>query len=441
MNVYIETYGCQMNKLDSEYVQAILEGEGFDIVPDKSCADVILLNTCGVRENAEIRIHGRIGELSALKRQRPQILFGIIGCMAQRLGNSLISDVVRLIAGPDSYRNLPEMVRRAVGTDYNLSLQNAAAEPAVDTNLGGAETYENIEPVRKDGFSAWVAVMRGCNNFCSYCIVPYTRGRERSIPVNRILSEIERLRQNGRREVTLLGQNVNSYCDGDVDFAGLLDRAADTGIGWIRFLTSNPKDLTVDILKVMAGRENVCSHLHLPLQSGSDSILAAMNRGYTTGEYMSLIEQARDIVEGISITTDMMFGFPGETDRDFKDSLSVMETVRYDYAFLYRYSERAGTKASSMDGSVPEHIRKERLKEAIELQKAITQERHTEQVGTTHKVLIKGLSKDGKGWFGFSEKSIPVVVTGSGDGVLAGSFVKAHITGTTGASLLGNHEL
>jgi len=333
------------------------------------------------------------------------------------------------------------MVRRAVGTDYNLSHQNAVAESVVDTGLGGAETYENIEPVRKDGFSAWVAVMRGCNNFCSYCIVPYTRGRERSIPVNRILSEIERLKENGFREITMLGQNVNSYRDGDVDFAGLLDRAADTGIGWIRFLTSNPRDLTGEILDVMARRENVCSHLHLPLQSGSDSILAAMNRGYTTGEYLSLIEQARDIVDGISITTDMIFGFPGETDRDFKDSLSVMETVRYDYAFLYRYSERAGTKASRLKDSVPEQIRKERLKEAIELQKAITQERHTEQVGTTHKVLIKGLSKDGKGWFGFSEKSIPVVVTENGDGAFAGSFVKAHITGTTGASLLGNYEL
>ena len=446
LNVYIETYGCQMNKLDSEYVQAILEGEGFVIVPDMSDADVILLNTCGVRENAEIRIHGRIGELSALKRQRPQILFGIIGCMAQRLGSSLISDVVRIVAGPDSYRNLPEMVRRAASNKFKIQnskfkIQNSYSEPVVDTRLGGAETYENIEPVRKDGFSAWVAVMRGCNNFCSYCVVPYTRGRERSIPVNRILSEIERLKENGFREITLLGQNVNSYRDGDVDFAGLLDRTADTSIGWIRFLTSNPRDLTGEILEVMARRENVCSHLHLPLQSGSDSILAAMNRGYTAGEYLSLIEQARSIVDGISITTDMIFGFPGETDRDFMDSLSVMETVRYDYAFLYRYSERKGTKASSLKDSVPEHIRKERLKEAIELQKAITQERHTEQVGTTHKVLIKGLSKDGKGWFGFSEKSIPVVVIGNGDGALAGSFVKAHITGTTGASLLGNYEL
>ena len=430
-----------MNKLDSEYVQAILEGEGFVIVPDMSDADVILLNTCGVRENAEIRIHGRIGELSALKRQRPEILFGIIGCMAQRLGSSLISDVVRIVAGPDSYRNLPETVRRAASDKFKIQNSKFKIQNSVDIRLGGVETYDNIEPARKETFSAWVAVMRGCNNFCSYCIVPYTRGRERSIPVNRILSEIERLKENGFREITLLGQNVNSYRDGDVDFAGLLDRAADTGIGWIRFLTSNPRDLTVDILKVIAGRENVCSHLHLPLQSGSDSILKAMNRGYTAGEYLNLIEQARSIVDGISITTDMIFGFPGETDRDFMDSLSVMETVRYDYAFLYRYSERAGTKASSMDGSIPEHIRKERLKEAIELQKAITQERHTEQVGTTHKVLIKGLSKDGKGWFGFSEKSIPVVVTGNGEGVDAGSFVKAHITGTTGASLLGNYKL
>ena len=425
LNVYIETYGCQMNKLDSETVAAILREGGYDIVTDMSEADVILLNTCGVRENAENRIHGRIGELSSLKRDRPELLFGIIGCMAQRLDRDLLSDVVRLVAGPDSYRRLPAIIRRA------------AEVPAADTVLETSETYEGITPFREGAFSAWVAVMRGCNNYCSYCIVPYTRGRERSIPVERIVSEVKELKRKGYREVTLLGQNVNSYCDGDIDFAALLDRVADTGMEWIRFLTSHPKDLTEEILSVMAARENVCTHLHLPLQSGSDRILAAMKRGYTITDYLSLIEKALKMVKNLSITSDLMFGFPGETNEDFNETLSVMGTVRYDYCFLYRYSERAGTEASRMEGNVSEHVRIERLKEAIELQKTISRERHKERIGTTATVLIKGKSKDGAGWYGFTETSIPVVLPSDRDGIGQGSFVTVKIEGTTGGTLLG----
>lgn len=427
-NVYIETYGCQMNKLDSEIVAAILKKEGFAVVTDMSCADVILLNTCGVREHAEIRIHGRVAELSALKKPRPEIIFGIIGCMAQRLGSALLSDVVSIVAGPDSYRNLP------------LMIEQAAAEAVVDTVQNPAETYRDIKPVRTDSFSAWVTVMRGCNNYCSYCIVPYTRGRERSVRANHIISRIGQLRKNGCREVTLLGQNVNSYRDGDCDFAGLLDRAADTGIEWIRFLTSHPRDMTEDMLKVMADRENVCRHLHLPLQSGSDNILSAMKRGYTVTEYLSLVEKARRIVDGISITTDMIFGFPGETEKDFQKTLSVMKTVRFDYAFMYRYSMRKGTSASRMPDSVPGEIKIERLKEAIALQKEISHERNKEQIGNRHKVLIKSVSKDGKGWFGFSGMNMPVVVRCNKDSIAIGSFVNVNIESTTGASLIGRVE-
>jgi len=353
------------------------------------------------------------------------MIFGIIGCMAQRLGERLCSDVVRVVAGPDSYRHLPGMLRRA------------ASETAVDTLLNGSETYEDIEPTRTDSRSAWVAVTRGCDNFCSYCIVPYTRGRERSIPLGRIISQIEELKRRGYCEITLLGQNVNSYRDGEVGFAGLLKRVSDTGIEWIRFLTSHPADLNRDILAVMAERENVCSHLHLPLQSGSDPILRAMRRKYTVADYLALVDTAREMVDGLALTTDMIFGFPGETEEDFQATLSVMETVRFDYAFLYRYSEREGTPAAKLGGSVPERVRIERLNAAIELQRRITRERHEEQVGKVEKVLVKSRSKDGNGWFGFSGKSMPVIVRCGDGGVSAGSFVEVRITGTTGASLLG----
>jgi len=423
--VYIETYGCQMNKLDSETVAAILDHAGCAVVRDIGEADVILLNTCGVRENAEVRIHGRIGELMALRKERPELFFGVIGCMAQRLDESLLSGSVKVVAGPDSYRRLPEMIARA------------STAPALDTELNTAETYDDIDPDRTDGHSAWIAVMRGCDNFCSYCIVPFTRGRERSIAVERVVGQVAALVDRGYREATLLGQNVNSYRDGDVGFAELLARVSDTGMPWIRFLTSHPAGLTTDILEIMAARDNICPHLHLPLQSGSDRILAAMNRGYTAADYLSIVDRARTLVDGISITTDMIFGFPGETEEDFRASLDLMREVRFDYAFLYRYSEREGTKASTMPGSVPEKLRIERLKEAIEMQQRISRERQAARVGGVATVLVKGVSKDGDGWFGFTETGIPTVVKADDGGVGAGSFVTVEITGTTGASLLG----
>jgi len=424
-NVYIETYGCQMNKLDSEYVHTILASDGFNVVSDKLQADVILFNTCSVRENAERRVRGRIAELSSLRKKKPGLFLGVIGCMAQELGERLLSNHVRLIAGPDSYRKLPVLLRRA----YN--------EAVVDTIFESDETYQDIKPVRISPISAWVAVTRGCNNYCSYCIVPYTRGRERSIPIDSIVAEVEDLKKEGWREITLLGQNVNSYRDGEVSFAGLLKRVSDTGIGRIRFLTSHPKDLTSDILDVMAECDNVCSHLHLPLQSGSDRILKAMNRGYTISDYMSLIEKARETVKGISVTTDMIFGFPGETEEDFKISLRVMENIQFDFAFLYRYSEREGTKACTLPGSVPEEIRIDRLKKAIALQNTITHQKNEERVGSETDVLVKTLSKDGKGWFGFSDTNIPVVFTSENNDVKIGDLVNVVIESTTGSSLIG----
>lgn len=424
-NVYIETYGCQMNKLDSEKVHSILETGGFTIVSDMSQAEVILLNTCAVREHAENRIRGRINELHALRKDNPDLFFGIIGCMAQRLGGEFLSDEVRIVAGPDSYRNLPDMIRCA------------RDEAMVNTESTDTETYQNIRTVRSNPFSAFIAVMRGCNNFCSYCIVPYVRGRERSIPIESIVEEAEGLVKDGCREIILLGQNVNSYRDGNVDFAGLLKRVSDSGIDRIRFLTSHPKDLTADILDVIAERENVCPHLHLPLQSGSDSILKAMNRGYAVSDYMRLIETAREKIHGISITTDLLFGFPGETEEDFRATLSVMEAIRYDFAFLYRYSERKGTKASLLGSGVPEAIRLERLKKAIALQNTINYQKNRERIGSGAVVLVHKVSKDGKGWFGFSETNAPVVLYADDNNIVPGSFVHVLIESTTGASLVG----
>ncbi len=424
-NVYIETYGCQMNKLDSEKVHSILGTGGFTVVPDILQADVILLNTCGVREHAENRVRGRINELHALRKDKPRLFFGVIGCMAQRLGDELLSDEVRIVAGPDSYRKLPVMIR------------HASEERTVNIELIDNETYQDIGNVRPSSFSAWIAVMRGCNNFCTYCIVPYVRGRERSIPVKSIVEEARRLADTGWREITLLGQNVNSYRDGEVDFAELLKRVSDTGINRIRFLTSHPKDLTTDILAVMAERRNICPHLHLPLQSGSDSVLMAMNRGYTVSDYMRLIGKAREMVKGISITTDLLFGFPGETEEDFQASLSVMETVRYDFAFLYRYSERKGTKASLFACNVPKEIRLERLKKAIALQNIINYQKNGERIGSSAEVLVNKVSKDGRGWFGFSETNTPVVFYADDKDIVPGSFVNVVIKSTTGASLVG----
>ena len=424
--IYIETYGCQMNKLDSEKVHAILADDGFLVVNDTANADVILLNTCAVRDNAEQRIHGRIGELFALRANNPDLFFGVIGCMGQRLGEQLLSGHVRLVAGPDSYDNLPDMIR------------TAANDSVVTTDLSDTVTYETIEPIRKSPVSAWIDVMRGCNNFCSYCVVPYTRGRERSLSSAHIVSEITRLKDNGWREITLLGQNVNSYRDGEIDFAELLRKVSDTGIDWIRFLTSHPKDLTDDIIKVIAERNNVCPHLHLPLQSGSDNVLRAMNRGYIVSGYLDIVRKARELVKGISITTDLIFGFPGETEEDYQATIDVMKKVTYDFCFLYRYSEREGTRACDLPGNIPEHIRIERLKHAIDLQNSITAEKNRNRIGSIVQMLIKSRSKDKRGWFGFTDTNIPVVAVSSSNGLNIGSLTEVYIESTTGASLKGN---
>lgn len=426
---YIETYGCQMNFSDAELIETLLAGEGLRRSEGEAGADLVLINTCGVREHAEQRVLSRLNKMKHRRRINPRSVIVVCGCMAQRMGDGLIEKApwVDLVLGPDSYRRLPELLARIKS--------GGNSESALEFDR--SETYSDIAPLRGDPSSAWVPVTRGCDNFCSYCIVPYTRGRERSIPVDHVIREIEWLHNEGYREVTLLGQNVNSYRDGEVDFADLLDRAAETGIGWVRFLTSHPRDLSRRVLEVMADRENVCSHLHLPLQSGSDRVLHAMNRGYTASWYMEKVDMARELVPDVSITTDLIFGFPGETTADFEATLSVMERARFDFAFLYRYSEREGTPACSFPDPVPEKERIDRLKSAIELQNTLTAERNARRIGSVHTVLVKGPSKDGRGWYGFTDTSVPAVVTGVDGSTRPGMFIRMRVESSTGTSLVG----
>ena len=322
--VYIETYGCQMNVADTEIVMGILSQNGYENIQDASSADVILLNTCSVRDNAEQRIYGRLNNLNKLKKDNPGLVLGILGCMAERLRQDLIEEkkAVDLVVGPDEYRRLPEFIDHAFG-----------GEKGIGVRLSRTETYEDIAPYREDGLQAWISVMRGCDKFCSFCVVPFTRGRERSRTLSSIVSEIEDLSARGFREVTLLGQNVNSYNDNGNDFADLLDASAgvDRNIR-IRYTTSHPQDLSDKLLHTMAEHANICNYIHLPVQSGSNRILELMNRTYTIEHYLGLIEKARKIIPGVSFSTDIIAGFPSETIDDHIMTLDVMRQVRYDGA-------------------------------------------------------------------------------------------------------------
>ncbi|MBP3590163.1 MAG: tRNA (N6-isopentenyl adenosine(37)-C2)-methylthiotransferase MiaB, partial [Muribaculaceae bacterium] len=365
--LYIETYGCQMNVADSEVVASVMQMAGYELADDVADADAVLLNTCSIRDNAEQKIVARLQYLASLRRKRPGgMIIGVIGCMAERLQQELIErHGVDLVAGPDSYLDLPALFASA-----------EAGEKAINVELSTTETYRDIVPVRIGGarVGGFVSIMRGCNNFCSYCIVPYTRGRERSRPVESILREIADLRARGFREVTLLGQNVNSYCakgegpDGaDVSFAALLEAVADAAPDMrIRFTTSHPKDMSHETLVAMAAHPNICRHIHLPVQSGSNSVLKAMNRKYTREWYLERVADIRATLPDCSIPTDLFTGFHGETEEDFGQTLDLMRSVGFDSAFMFKYSERPGTLAArTMPDNVPEEVKIDRLNRMI----------------------------------------------------------------------------
>ena len=433
--LFVETYGCQMNVGDTEIVVALMQREGYVYTERIAEADVILINTCSIRDNAEQRIWGRLAEMKRYRRERPGLVVGVIGCMAERLRERLTegSGGVDVVAGPDAYRDLPRLVRAA-----------EAGSKGVNVRLSAEETYAEIAPVRLDrnGVSAFVAIMRGCNNFCSYCVVPYTRGRERSRDPETIVAEARSLFENGYREVTLLGQNVNSYRwerDGKTtDFAGLLEQVASVDpLLRVRFSTSHPKDLSDELLHAMARHPNICRAIHLPAQSGNSRILELMNRKYTREWYLGRIEAIRRILPDCAISTDLIAGFCTETEQEHRDTLSLMREVGYEFAFMFKYSERPNTKAARhMADDVPENVKTARLTQIIELQNELSLESNRRDVGRTFEVLVEGVSKrrDDQLFGRTSQNKVVVLDRGVHR---AGEYVTVRITGCTSATLTG----
>ena len=438
--LYVETYGCQMNVGDSEILVSIMQDEGYRYTEDIAQADVILVNTCSIRDNAEQRIWGRLREFHRYKRARKGLVVGIVGCMAERLREELFEreTVVDVVAGPDSYRELPRLVAAAAAGGHGVNVQ-----------LSQEETYGDIRPVRLDrnGVSAFISIMRGCNNFCSYCVVPYTRGRERSRDPQTILREAQELFSAGYREVTLLGQNVNSYrwmvgTAEAVDIPALVERVA--GISpllRVRFATSHPKDLSDRLIEVMASYSNICRAVHLPAQSGSDRMLAAMNRKYTRTWYLERVAAIRRRMPDCAVTTDLIAGFCGETAEDHAQTLSLMREVGYDSAYMFKYSQRPGTLASrTMTDDVSEEVKTARLNEIIALQNELSTASNERDMGNVFEVLVEGLSRrSSEQLCGRTSQNKMVVFDRTGE-TAPGDYVRVRITGCTSATLFGVAE-
>jgi tRNA-2-methylthio-N6-dimethylallyladenosine synthase len=419
---YIETYGCQMNIYDSGVISEILVGEGHEPVGSAVDADLVLVNTCSVRDRAERKALSRLVDLSATRKDRPDLLIGIVGCMAQRLGAKLArkGTGADLVVGPDSYRALPRII---AGLEKDRG-------PVVETTQDAGCMY-TYRPEVCDAVSAFVTIMRGCDNFCSYCIVPYVRGRERSKPLGDIIREIEHLVGLGVSEVTLLGQNVNSYGDGRTDFADLLETVNGVqGLKRVRFTTSHPKDLAPKVIDRIQDLPKVCEHLHLPLQSGSDRVLALMNRRYTCRDYRRIVDLARSAIPGIAITTDIMVGFPGETRSDHQATLSAMEAIAFDSAFMFKYSERDGTDAALLADDVEDDEKVTRLRQVIELENSIVDAKKQALLGDEVEILVEGESRREPGFLvGRTRKNWLAKLPRKG--VSKGEVVVAEVTGVT----------
>lgn len=432
--LYIETYGCQMNVADSEVVASVLKTVGYDIVESVDDADAILLNTCSIRDNAEQKIISRLQALRAMRQKTGKLIIGVIGCMAERLRDDLIDNHgVDIVAGPDAYLDLP-----------NLFASVEAGEKAINVELSTTETYCDIIPARISGnrVSGYISIMRGCNNFCSYCIVPYTRGRERSRPVDSILHELADLRAKGFKEITLLGQNVNSYRyvaeDGtEVTFDRLLATVAEAAPDIrVRFTTSHPKDMTDATIDVIAAHPNICRHIHLPVQSGSDKVLKLMNRKYTRAWYLDRVRAIKERIPECGISTDMFTGFHDETEEDFEETLSLMREVGFDSAFMFKYSERPGTLASrTMPDNVPEEVKIDRLNRMIALQNELSAESNRRDIGREFEVLVEGVSKRSTDQFvgRTSQNKTAVFPRGS---YRVGDLVRVRVLSTTSATLI-----
>ena len=426
---FLETYGCQMNVADSEVVTSILQTAGYEPCEQLAEADMVLLNTCSIRDNAEQKIFGRLQALQALKKKK-KLIVGILGCMAERLKEELTEQYgVDLVAGPDAYMDLP-----------NLLGAVQQGQKAVNVTLSTTETYPNVLPSRigLGRISGFISIMRGCNNFCSYCIVPYTRGRERSRDVQSILHELADLKERGFKEAILLGQNVNSYDFNGIKFPALLGMVAQAAPDmWIRFTTSHPKDMSDELLETIAAHPNICRHIHLPVQSGSSRILKLMNRRYDREWYLGRIAAIRRILPDCGISTDIFCGFHSETEEDHRLSLSLMQEVGFDSAFMFKYSERPGTYAAKhLPDDVPEEVKLRRLAEIIDLQNRLSAESNQRETGKTYTVLVEGPSKrSGEQMCGRTEKNKTVVFPKGG--CRPGDFVKVRIVGSSSATLLG----
>ncbi len=421
-----------MNVNDTEVVISILQEEGYRHTERIEEADVILINTCSVRDNAEQRIWGRLSEMRRYRKAKPQLRIGVIGCMAERLKEGLTSgrDAVDLVAGPDAYRDLPRLLREVEGGGH-----------AVNTLLSEEETYAEIAPVRldKSGVSGFISIMRGCNNYCSYCVVPYTRGIERSRDPETILGEAKQLLENGYREVTLLGQNVNSYRFGEVDFPELMHRVASLSpLLRVRFATSHPKDISDRLLEVMAAYPNICRAIHLPAQSGSTSMLKRMNRKYTREWYLDRVAAIRRYMPDCAITTDLIAGFSSESEEEHLDTLSLMREVGYDFAYMFKYSERPGTFASKhLPDNISEEIKGRRLQEIIELQNELSLLSNQRDVGREFEILVEGRSRRREDQLFGRTSQNKVVVFDAAEGISAGDYVQVRVVDCTPATLLG----
>ena len=432
---YIETYGCQMNVADSEVVAAILTAKGFEHTKDKNEADIILVNTCSVRENAEQRVRGRVQGFSEIRKRNPHLLVGIMGCMAERLGENLFEQEknVNIVVGPDAYMDLPLLIEKA-----------DKGEKAINIELSETETYKDICPSRIDEttISGFVSIMRGCNNFCTYCIVPYTRGRERSRSPHSIVAEVIDLQRRGFKEVTLLGQNVNSYRykdeTSDINFPALLETVARTVPQMrIRFATSHPKDMSDATLETIARYPNICKAIHLPVQSGSNSVLKDMNRKYTREWYLDRIAAIRRIIPECGISTDVFVGFHNESEADFQQTLELMQQVGFDLAYMFKYSERPGTMASKrLPDNVDEETKGRRLQQLIDLQTGWSLESNRRDIGKTFEVLVEGISKKSPDEM-FGRSSQNKVIVFPCKTAKAGDLIQVKVKDCTSATLIG----
>tara|TARA_B100000029_G_scaffold462013_1_gene494162 strand:+ start:147 stop:1508 length:1362 start_codon:yes stop_codon:yes gene_type:complete len=428
---HIETYGCQMNVYDSELVSGQLLKMGYKETQDLELADIILLNTCSIREKAEETVHNRLDSLHYLKKNNPNLLIGVLGCMAQNLKNDLLDSkpYVDIILGPDSYRKISQIILN----------RRPLANHLVDTKLSKYEVYDDMFPSRKSGINAWISIMRGCDKFCTFCIVPFTRGRERSRPIKNIINEAKNAISEGFVEITLLGQNVNSFSTQEGDFTTLLnDLAKIDGLKRIRYTSPHPQDITDDLLRKMSEYENICNYIHLPLQSGSTKILNRMNRTYSKEQFLNLVDKIRQYMPNCSISTDIIVGFPGETDDDFIETLDVVSKVSFDFSYMFKYSSRPGTKASEYTDQISEAIKQKRLEKLISLQKKITLNNNQKKIGSIQHVLIEKESKKSTDfWSGRTDGNIWTIIKKTNECVK--DIVPVRITDAKGVTLFGEN--